>query len=237
MTLAAEMAALEVPAELADAHAAAVRRFAQPGAFLDGATRRAIVEEMRIARSCGLCAARGEALSIASVAGEHESGGRLPAALVELVHRQVTDPGRITTDWVRGVIDGGVGLERYVEASGVVGTVTIADSFAVALGGDVVALPAAEAGEPSGEANADVVDAGAHVPVMDRERPLARWEGRPMIANIARALGLVPLAAYEFWDLFTPHYLPKGPAPEGAFGRPQIELVASRTSALNECFY
>jgi hypothetical protein len=75
MTLAAEMAALEVPAELADAHAAAVRRFAQPGAFLDGATRRAIVEEMRIARSCGLCAARGEALSIASVAGSMRAVG------------------------------------------------------------------------------------------------------------------------------------------------------------------
>jgi hypothetical protein len=237
MTLAPEMATLEVPAELAEAHAAAVRRFAQPGAFLDGVTRLAIVEEMRVARRCGLCVARGEALSIASVEGVHETAGVLEDGLVELVHRQVTDPGRITSDWVRGVIDAGVGLERYVEASGVVGTATIADSLAVALGGEVVALPAAEVGEPSGESNEDVVDAGAHVPVMDRERPLPRWAGRPMIANIARALGLVPGAANEFWDLFTPHYLPKGPAPEGEFGRPQIELVASRTSALNECFY
>ncbi len=243
MTGLSDDADLTVPPAVAAAHAAALRRFAAPGAFLDGATRRALVEATRAARACRLCASRRAALSPAAVAGTHERAGHdgaLGAPLVELAHRLTTDPGRVTTAWFDALIAAGLSREEYVEATGLVGAATVVDTHAVALGGVVPSLPGPEPGEPSGEANPVVVDAGARVPIMDADRPLPPWDRRPgpgKVANIARALALVPFAQHEFWDVFTPHYRPLQLEPGDAMGRPQIEFVASRTSALNACFY
>ena len=48
--------------------------------------------------------------------------------------------------------------------------------------------------------------------------------------------GLVPSALKLFFDTFNPSYYMR---PNAAFSisRPQVELVASRVSAVNECFY
>ncbi len=235
MTTSADPTAIEIPERLASAHDRAHQQFVEPGTSLDGATRRAIVEESRASRSCALCLER-RVLSYAAVDGEHTTVTDLDAAIVELVHRGVTDPGRLTKGWANAVMAGGVSEAAFVEIAGLVGTSTIADTLATAFGDGPRALAAAEDGEPSGELNEHVVDIGARVRVMDNAHPLPGWDGR-WAPNIGRALALVPGSIAEFWGLFSPHYMPLATEPADAMQRPQIEFVASRTSALNECFY
>ena len=60
-------------------------------------------------------------------------------------------------------------------------------------------------------------------------------------ANVISALSLVPENVRWLHDLSEGHYLSfaemRMPDPLRAISRPQIELIAARVSALNECFY
>lgn len=234
MTTSTDPTAIDIPERYTVVHDRAHAQFVAPGTSLDGAARRAVVEESRAARSCALCAERREALSYAGVEGEHTTVTDLDAASVELVHRGTTDPGRLTRAWTNEVLAAGLSEAAYVEIAGLIGTSTIADTFATALGDGPRELAPPEAGAPSGEVNAHPGDIGARVAVMDAERPLPGWEGR-YVPHIGRALGLVPASMREFWGLFSPHYRPL--ETEGEMQRPQVEFVASKTSAINECFY
>jgi len=236
MTAPAEPTTLPVPDEFTQVHEAALAGFVRPASWFEGATRRAIVEESRSARDCAFCAERAAALSLAAVRGAHTTVTDLPSGLVEMVHRLTTDSGRLTRAWFDEVLASGVTREQYVEASGLIGSSTIADTFATAIDGAPRELAAPEDGMPSGERNEQLADVGAYVGVMDYEHPHPRFEGASA-PNICRALAMVPSAMDEFWELFGPHYRPMSAQAEHEFGRSQIELVASRTSALNECFY
>ena len=236
MTARAEPLTLPIPEEYRTVHDAALARFVRAASWFDGPTRRAIVEESRAARACAFCEERATALSVPSVEGAHTTATDLPAGLVELVHRLATDSGRLTRAWFESVIASGITPEQYVEASGLVGTSTIADTFATAIEGAPRPLGETDHAAPSGERNDQLADVGAYVGVMDYEHPHPRFADR-LAPNICRALAMVPSAVDEFWELFGPHYRPWATQPSDEFGRPQIEFVASRTSALNECFY
>jgi hypothetical protein len=59
---------------------------------------------------------------------------------------------------------------------------------------------------------------------------------------VIRAMSLVPDEVRTLADLSAAHYLPnhrvRDPAAQqGSLSRPQIELIAGRVSALNQCFY
>ena len=236
---AGEAKTFDIRGSMIAAHGEALASFVAAGTWLDGKTRRALVQETRIARRCQLCTERRAALSWAAVAGTHRIETDLSAPYVELAHRMTTDPGRVANDWFEALREDGVSAEQYVEAAGLVGTATVTDTFATALFGAPTALQDAGAGEPTQRPNPDVVDDRARVPLMDRTKPLAPFNqpagDRPM-PNIVRALALVPDTFRSFWATFTPHYRPREVDGTG-LGRPQIEFVASRTSALNECFY
>ena len=62
-----------------------------------------------------------------------------------------------------------------------------------------------------------------------------------MLANVSRALSLVPLTNTTWRTLVNDSYS-RGPQMltltwERALSRPQIELIAARVSQLNDCFY
>ncbi len=61
------------------------------------------------------------------------------------------------------------------------------------------------------------------------------------VPNIMRALSLVPDEARALQRSSDAHYVPVSQIPDPtvrrALDRPQMELVAARVSALNECFY
>jgi len=91
---------------------------------------------------------------------------------------------------------------------------------------------------PPGERNALAVDAGAWVLIGDgggSDTAQTSATGLPAVPNIVRAMGLVPAAVDLFFGAFRPHYaLQTIPL---AISQAQAEFVASRVSALNQCFY
>ena len=108
------------------------------------------------------------------------------------------------------------------------------------------ALPDPVPGEPSGYRPACATPGPGWVSTVDAEAasgPEADLypEGQ-FIPNVQRAMSLVPDEVRGFFDVMRCHYLPVGavgdPAAGGrAISRPQMELLAARVSALNQCLY
>lgn len=213
-------AELPVAADTAATDEATLQALAQPGAWWSGADRLAIVEEARSAAECSPSAE-----GAAGSGTEQDDASALPPAAVEAIHGIRNRSGQLTRSWFENLIDMGLPQEAYVEIASVVASSVIVDTFSQGLGLDMPPLPAATPGEPSFEASTDVVDAGAWVPI-----------AREGSANILRSLGLVPSALKLFFDTFRPCYYMR-PGARFALDVPQVELVAARVSAVNECFY
>ena len=231
--------------DILEAHRRAWRRLAEPGTWLTGEQRVAIAAEARNALECDLCRKRRQSLSPYAVVGEHDRLGSLTPAMIEAVHRIRSDPGRLTKSWYDGVWAAGLEDGEYVEMVGVMLTLVSVDVFARVLGLAVPDLPAPVAGAPSRYRPASAAVQGAWVPtiapdeVAEAETDLyAGTNG----ANIYRALSLVPDEARGFRDLDDHLYLPceaifDFDTEYRAISHAQIELVAGRVSALNQCVY
>ena len=210
----------------AAAHTATLQAIAEPGSWWSGEDRLAIARATRSAPSCVLCAETDPATRLETDDGrEHDNDGTLPPIAVEAVHSIRNDSGRLTRRWFDNVIDMGMLPESYVELVAVTASSIIVDTFAQGIGAEPPPLPDAVPGAPSLERSDDVVDADAWLPV-------AR-EGR---ANILRSLGLVPDASQLFFQAFESSYYMR-PDSRFSLDRSQVELVAARVSAANECFY
>ncbi len=219
---------------LEDAHRRAWDAIAAPGASWTGAQRVAMVAESRHARACALCSARRQALSPAAISGDHDHLGQLPTAVIEVIHRVRTDPGRLTRAWFDQMMASGLTVEQYVEIVGVINTALILDGFAFGLGLDPTPLPQPRAGDPDGQFSDAVVDVGAWVPVADATIEPGVG-GMPSAPMIGRAMGRVPAAVALFFGVARQHYQLQ--QWDVDLERAQIELLAARVSAINQCFY
>ena len=237
-------APVPVREDIAAAHGRAWQRIARPGAWHSGEMRVRIAAETRNARVCRLCAARKEALSPYGVEGEHDSLGGLPDTTVEAIHRIATDPGRLTRKWYDGLLDEGPTPEEYVETVGVVCTTISVDTFAKAMGMEPLPLPEPVAGEPIRVRPASAGQGAAWVPWIlpgkAAEDELDLFS--PNHANIHRAMSLVPAEARGFFDLVETQYLQHKQMRDfdnefRAITHAQIELIAGRISAINQCVY
>ena len=233
--------------DLEEAHRRAWMRLAAPGTWWTGAERVAIASESRRARSCTLCRERKQALSPTAVAGRHQSDGGLPDALVDAIHRIVTDPGRLSRSFYEGVGSSGIDDTHYVEMVGVVVRTVSIDVFCHALGLPLHPLPEPQTGEPSRRRPASARPDGAYVPMIPAGRAggadsESLFGGR-RAPNVGRAMSLVPEEVHAMMDLSEAQYMPPlrvadpGFDPGRAITRSQIELIAGRVSAQNECFY
>ena len=238
-------AGFPVREDLPEAHREAWRRLASPGTWWSGAERVAVAAEVRAARNCALCTARKDALSPGAVAGVHDGPGELPPAAVEVIHRLTTDPGRLSKSWFDRVLADGLDEGAYVETVGVIVTVVSIDSFCRGIGVPLHDLPEPLEGEPSRYRPATAGDDGAWVPMLPNRRPRGAeadlWN-TPMTGNVIRAMSLVPDEVRTLNLLSDSHYLPFEQVADPRKGREgitreQIELLAGRVSALNECFY
>jgi hypothetical protein len=245
--------AVAVRGDIPDAHNVAWGRIARAGTWFDGATRIAIAAETRHAPNCKLCEGRKKSLTPYAVSGRHDSLGVLPERVVEQIHRIVSDPGRLTHAWYEGIISAGTSDTEYVEIVGVVATIVSIDTFCRAIGVPLHPLPPPVAGEPHRRRPRTAHQRGeAWVPMIhpkdlegeldtEEERVLAKYWGG-VLANIRRALSLVPEEAYAWFQLVEAQYLPgkwmRDFANEyRAITHAQIELIAGRVSVLNQCFY
>lgn len=237
--------ALEIRADLDRERTLAWERLAAPGTWWTGAERLAIAAEVRKAHTCALCERRKAALSPYSVPGEHDATGPLPAAAVEIVHRLATDAGRLTKKWLYSMIGSGVSEEQYVESVGVVAVITALDTFDLALGLPLRALPAPQPGSPSRHRPAGAKRDLAWVSTVAPE-DLLPGDPDPYsihgVKNIHRALSLVPQEVITFFDLDVALYLKDHEIRDftrefRALSHVQMELLAGRVSALNGCYY
>jgi hypothetical protein len=232
--------------DLVAAHRRAWERLARPGTWWSGAERVAIAAEVRSAAECALCRERKAALSPAGVAGEHASRGALPEVAVEVIHRVTTDPARLSKAWFEKCQAGGLGDAHYVETIGVIATVVSIDDFCRGLGMAPHPLPDPIPGEPSRRRPPGALPEDAWVPMIRESRATGAeadlYEGRRATGNVLRALSLVPDEVRGLMDLSAAHYLSPTKMLDLRRGTPaldrlQVELLAGRVSALNECFY
>jgi hypothetical protein len=229
----------------AAAHSRFWRRLASSGAWWTGAERVAIAAEVRHARHCALCQARKATLTPAAVAGQHDHLGALPEVAVDVIHRVVTDPGRLSRTWFQKTLDAGLSSEQYVELLGTLVALVSIDSFCRGIGVPLHPLPTPQPGAPSQYRPPGAVQEDAWVPMIPVARATgaeADLYGGQAVGNVIRAMSLVPDEVRTLCDLSAVHYLPMGQvrdpsAAVGTLNRMQMELIAGRVSALRQCFY
>ena len=242
-------AALPIPDRIRDCHLRDWERLRGPGAWWSGAERVAIARQSRLAEDCGLCRERAAALSPASVVGECPTDPLLPSAAVEAIHKLITDKSRLSRDWYERVVSAeGMSEERYIELLGVLVHVFAVDELHRALDLPLEPLPEPLAGAPSGYRPAGAAKDASWPPILLPENAApgdldiyAEMGGRRP-ANVISALSLVPDNVRWLNDQFAAHYLSWTEMGEidkqhRTLTRPQLELLATRVSALNECFY
>jgi hypothetical protein len=138
-----------------------------------------------------------------------------------------------------------LGVAPYVELLGVVTMLTGVDYFARALGLAPFPLPEPVAGAPSHHVPVSAKPGTAWVPMIAPEDACGPeadlYPAGAMIPNIVRALSLVPAEVRMLLTMAAAHYLRieqlVDPMARRSLDRLQIELVAARVSALNQCFY
>ena len=220
--------------QVVESHKSAIAAYSAPGTWLDSQTRTAILKERRTASQCALCQARNSALSPYAAQGEHDTVTALLADLIELAHRVATDSGRLTKRWFDSLIVDGMQPEVYVETVGLVATSLIIDSFAGALSCETSEPGEPQSGVPSQMKNPGVIEDGAWVPLLDVPQEPSEVE-LPTAPNIFRAMGLVPAAIEHFFSVMRAQYSLTDF--DISLSRSQVELIAARVSALNQCFY
>ena len=237
--------AFPVRPDIGAAHARAWQRIAEPGCWWTASERVAIAAEVRQARRCGPCGESRQALSPQAVSGSHERASEiLPEAAVEAVHRIVTDAKRLGRSWLEKLAAEGISDGHCVELLGVVVTVVSIDVFCRGIGSAPHPLPEPRPGEPSGYRPPGARPSEAWVPMIpERLATGAESDIYPLkpVGNVVKALSLVPDAVRQLTELSAAHYIPIRKMMrldvDRAIDRAQIELVAARVSALNECFY
>ncbi|MEL7158289.1 MAG: alkylhydroperoxidase-related (seleno)protein [Actinomycetota bacterium] len=223
-------ASVPIRPDLAAAHLATVEGYAQAGNHWTGAERLAMVAEVRRARAADELLPWVRPTTVDGLIAEDHP---LPAAAVDAIWRLTNHPGTLTRDWYEETVAGELDPGRYVELVGVVATANCLEVFAQAVGVDPVPLPAPTEDEPLGPAAVETAVSSHWVPTEVGTRG----------PNVGKALTAVPASVAAWRHLSDAQYVP-GDAllgdlhwSRGAIDRAQVELLAARTSLLNECFY
>ncbi len=240
---------MKVRSEITKSHDRVWKEMTRPGARLSGEERVLVVQELRAASACRICSESKNSLSFAYRVGEHEYvDSRMPDVWVELVHKLVNDPGRIHRSWVQNLFKDGLEEVEYVEIAGLVSAVCVVDTFHEALSLPLRSLPKGVSGAASYKVPVTAADEGAYVSMIPVDGLQDDYEDlydtRYWVPNVHRAFSLVPAAARMANELMESHYFPYESVPryddqnhEYAISKVQMELVASRVSKNNDCFY
>lgn len=193
-------------------------------------------------------AERVEIARIGRAARDFEAVGSdlLPEAAVYAIQKLVVDNANLNREWYDQIIAmPGMTEDRYVELVAVVVHSLSIDEFHRALGVALEPLPEPSSGDPSMQRPPEAEQRYSWPPIVPRdglnagdEMLYGPWEWG---ANVISALSLIPENVRWLHDLSEGHYLSfaemRMPDPLRAISRSQIELIAARVSALNECFY
>jgi hypothetical protein len=154
----------------------------------------------------------------------------LPHSAVDAARTLGTEPGVVRRGTVDGWMVEGLDDVGYVELVGIVSRVTAVDTFHRAMGLPLEPLPEPDAGDPTGD------------PLPRRAKRTSRSHaptvGPPTIPSV---LSAVPAENQAWMDLADAMYLTfaemESPDIVKDLHRRQIEVVAARTSLINDCFF
>lgn len=203
----------EVPvrSDLSEAFRAQWIQLAAPGATLTSRERLAVATEARRA------------------VGESEAAlSSIDPTIVRLASTLMADPGDVDEAIVRSTADA-VGDPTAVEVIGIISQLSAVDGFHHALGIDVEPLPDPIEGEPTGAITRDLKRRRTHVPMPPGPIPVS--------------LDLTPSEGLAMEAIAGPLYMTYEEMAFGAFARnpglnrAQMELISSKTSLNNTCFY
>lgn len=223
-------APIPVRDDLADAHLGAYEAFAAPGNCWTGAERLAMVAEVRAARAADELPPWVRPSTVEGLVADDHC---LPAAAVDAVWRLTNHPGTLTGEWYDETIAAGLEPEHYVELVAVVAIANCLEVFAQAVDVEPVPLPAPSEDQPLGRPAVETAVMRHWVPTDVTARG----------PNVGRALSALPLAVQAWRRLSDVQYVASDALlgdlrwSRGALDRAQVELLAARTSLLNECFY
>ncbi len=192
--------------------ASALTAIAKPGSFYTGAERLQFAEQARAAR--GLSPATSE----------------LPAVEAEAVARVAAAAMTSRSHHVDAWVQSGRDVLAYVELVSVVGQIAGIDSYRIGLGADLDPLPPPAPGDPAPAPHPEAKKMNAWVPTVG-------------IALAPTSLSALPAEAATKKQIASAWYIPDDVIhqydvePGRELTRPQMELVAARTSYLNECFF
>jgi hypothetical protein len=227
---------------VADAHEQALDSFSRPGTWWRGPERTEIVAESRRARiEAGLQEADG------FTDQDPGSIADLPEAVRRVAREAAVSPKDIGRDFYDGAVPEKMSDAEYVEVIGVVARAVDLDVFARGLGLPMAAVATPKDGEPSRERPENANDDIAFAPMIHNGRRGGETGkaiyGENMMPNIIRATSLVPDECRGVMAIAIAQYVPLEAFMDMSYcnhpsvNRTQMELVAARVSAINECFY
>lgn len=183
------------------------RALGEPGTWLDGAQRVAVVT-----------AARAEASRATTD----------PASIEDVAELVAHRAAAITADTVDAIEAAGIDRARYVEVVGIVSRVAAIDTFDRGLGRSARSLPDRVNGSPSCETVAEARRRAGWVPTVGAIGAVTALSSVRREAAEQEALHGALYLPYEgMADLDV----------DRGLHRTQMELVAARVSLLNSCFY
>jgi len=192
--------------------ARALAALAAPGSYFSGAERLAIAAHARVAR------------------GDTTGAPDLAPMVAQTAHRIAADAISTRPEHIAAWIADGQDELAYVELVAVVAMISTLDSYHHGIGRELVQLPSPTPGDP--------------VPVIaDGAKKMNAWLPTVGIALAPTALSALPNEKANKDALNKPFYLSDDVVhqydvePGRELTRPQMELVAARTSWLNECFF
>jgi len=201
-----------VPQRIVDGVDRARRQIAAPGTWLTGAERVAVAQ---------LARATQQGSGSADRSGLSAVGGDGTVAVAVNAHG-------ITAQTVDGYEAAGLTPETYVEIVGVVARTIAIDTTTRGLGLDPVPLPAPEEGEPTRQRQDRAKRRSAFVPTVGAARATSALSS-VLAEDVAQENlhGALYLSYPEMGNISIIKGLPRW----------QLELIAARTSKINECFY
>jgi len=218
----------KIPEDLLDSFNACWSRLAEPGEWWTGKERVAILEEVRKDRN------EGHPKVISSLSHLSNTPSPVISPLTSEIVRMVTsNAAEIDEKWAKEAISL-IGEGKYSELVSLVVNIVPIDIFCLLLGRPVVSLPVPKGGKPGGTVPDGLSDGGAFVP----------WLTENFVGpNVARALSFVPKDNEIRMKLVESMYAGSGKFismvwdENEPLNRAQVEIIAARTSSINECFY
>lgn len=208
----AEVSASGVQANVGAVVAEVARRLVAPGAFFTGSERRAIAMYARASR------------------GLADRGAGLRPEVARAVERIAPCAWTCRASDVEAWVGSGDPVEAYVEVVSIVSVVCAIDSFTFGMGMPITPLPSGSPGPVTGSVVADAEFVDSWVPTVGPGSATMALSGLPDEMAINRHM-------QQEWYLSDDAIFDFDTEPARALSRQQIELLAARTSAINDCFY